>query len=419
MKVSKHALAVVAFLLTLFLVVTYGTVLFERHTYCDLKYRQNEVSCSHASVNPFLIWNREVSSEHYKGIGRPDFPFDPNPAKLGVHAYPPWHTTFFWFYGWLSRDFLLALMTGIYLVCCALFALYLNRWAPASPVNRWNYFTILFLGIGTAVAGCFGCGNYGCLLLLFSIILHWAQIRGWTLVAAIVWALLMIKPQVGVLFFWPFFWNRQYRTILLAMTICLAATLWPAYVYHTSPIELILQVPMIGKPYIGDNAATLVGMARKVLGPVGTPLWMGGCFVVCGVLSFLLRKSPSWAVKLLPPVLIFPIWTYAQGHDLTLHWPFYFLLAESLFGRGPYTWSANELKWLKVALCYLLFSAIPMIVWDFSTQLRWFDPSGLGWIYRLTSYSRLLVLCLTTLCFVKKSRVTTTLRSPEWESNPF
>lgn len=420
MRASKLCLANCGYALLLILMVALGGVLFHSHRYCDLRYRQNEISCSHTGTNPFLVWNREISSERYKGIARSDFPFDPDPNKLGVHAYPPWHTTFFWFYGWCSRGFLLWFMTFVFLACCGGFALSLVRWQPERSAERLFYFLFIFAGIGRAIGGCFSCGNYGCILLACSVLFHRALLRNETILSAIAWALMMIKPQVGVLFFWPLFWARRYRTIALSIAICLLATLWPAYVYHTSPLELILQVPLIGKPYTGDNVATLIGMVCRLFGQtVGVPLWMGGCFLACGTLSFLLRKSPSWLIRLLPPLLTFPIWTYAQGHDLTIQWAFYFLIFAVAFDRGPYMWTPNERRVFLWCIPYLGLIFFGTSVWSIATQLKWFSPTGIGWIFRLVTYSHLLLFITITLFFVKKTHSPQAKLSPEWQKNPF
>ena len=68
------------------------------------------------------------------------------------------------------------------------------------------------------------------------------------------------------LFFFPLLFGRKYKVILLAGAICFVATLWPAWVYRTSPFELILQVPKIAAYYSELEKVPFEGMYRELDG---------------------------------------------------------------------------------------------------------------------------------------------------------
>ena len=69
---------------------------------CDLRLRRNEIRCAHQGVNSFRIWTRETTLSGFTPITRPDMENLPRaPGDAVVHAYPPWHTAMFYFYGWL------------------------------------------------------------------------------------------------------------------------------------------------------------------------------------------------------------------------------------------------------------------------------------------------------------------------------
>ena len=55
MKANKFCLINGGYTLLLILMVILGGVLFHSHRHCNLKYRQNEISCSHTGTNPFLV----------------------------------------------------------------------------------------------------------------------------------------------------------------------------------------------------------------------------------------------------------------------------------------------------------------------------------------------------------------------------
>lgn len=77
---------------------------------------------------------------------------------------------------------------------------------------------------------CFYYGNYGFILLLFSVLMYESLVRGKQIYAGLSWAIMMIKPNVSILFFWPLLFQKKYVAIGVAIAIFLLATLWPAYV---------------------------------------------------------------------------------------------------------------------------------------------------------------------------------------------
>lgn len=106
----------------------------------------------------------------------------------------------------------------------------------------------------------------------------------------------------------------------------------PAWVYRTSPFELILQVPKIGAPYNHE-----------------------------------------------PIVWIFPLWTYSQNHDHLVAWSL--ALVWGMLIVGAENVSPPERKLLYVCsgleVGWLVFSS----GWHFGVATRLFNPAGIGWIY--------------------------------------
>ncbi|MEG2062970.1 MAG: glycosyltransferase family 87 protein [Kiritimatiellia bacterium] len=367
------------------LLVIYGCTLFvPRWTdcqACDFRFRHNEICCSHEGINPFKIWNHEVDSVHFKGLSRPDYTFDSASEKLAVHAYPPWHTTFFWFYGWLPQEVGIVLMYLLFGGALCFLPFFLSRWQPHEVSCRLFFWGVLLVPLTYPIITCIATGNYGLFLFLLSVWLYWSLEKKHDILAGIAWALLMIKPQVGLLFIWPLLFQKRYLTIVVAGLICSLATLWPAYIYKCSPIELLLQIPQIGEPYMVATYGSLPGIARILLGSVGAPIWMIICFIACGILSFLIRNAPTWWLRTLPVILIFPVWTYSQAHDLIISWSLYLLVTLVCIGGAPFVVPRQGRIYFLVYTGILAIITAFNLTWEIVTQMNWFNPAGKGFIF--------------------------------------
>lgn len=358
---------------------------------CDINLRHAEVSCSHEGVNPFHVWTREVVSPRYKGLPRPDFPRDDSPGKRNVHAYPPWHTTFCWAYGWLPTSVCAALVSLLSAIGLAIGICWV--WRRTRREARPVTFAVLCALAILPASSAFWTGNYGLVILGLFLVFLWGLERGHAVLAGVCWALMMIKPQIALLFFWPLLFRRRFTTIAVAVLLCVLGTLWPMVVYHESPIALLLQIPEIGKPYVQSGSGSFPGMANMLLGQYGGLVWSGVCFIGCGVFSFFARTAPTWLLRFVPALIVFPIWTYSQLHDLVVQLPFYVLLTLVAFGYA----SIQTPRWeQRLALGALWASVCGMAfdrAWMLLIELGCFDPTGRGWIYRLVTYS---ILALTS-----------------------
>ena len=134
------------------------------HRGCDLMFRISEVQCAHTGVNPFDVWDRKVTTERFRGYDRDDRAKTPpeDAHKLVVHAYPPWHTTYCWFYGWLPRPITTALLGVVYGMALAFLVGRIKRkiapFGTAQRVFVWSWLIAMLLG---DLVSCFGCLQYG------------------------------------------------------------------------------------------------------------------------------------------------------------------------------------------------------------------------------------------------------------------
>ena len=136
-------------------------------------------------------------------------------------------------------------------------------------------------------------------------------------------------------------------------------------------------------PILGDWAAFLV------------PAFF---FVLVGFLTGALRKNPDFLVSCVPVILVIPLWTYSQEHDHVILLPAFILLIARILATRRW----NVLS----VLCGLYVVLLTLChAWSLlAVGLNVFDPSGLGWIYRIAEYSSYAVMLAIAALFVRDSR---------------
>ena len=379
----------------------------------DLQLRRNEIRCAHQGVNSFRVWTREVIVPGFTPWGRPDMEkVSGTPGVHSyVHAYPPWHTAFFWFYGWLPTSVCTAFMSLVFGICCCVIVLESFRLArekcrvldcadestSALPIPFSGLAVFLALSIiAYDVATCWISLNYGVLILTAFLLMNRALERNHAILAGLAWAIMMIKPQVGLLFVWPLFWHRRYLTITTAAVVCLAGTLFTSFAVHESVVDLILQVPEIGRPY--GSGIVMNKIISPVLGDWAAFLVPAFFFVLVGFLTWALRKNRDFLVSCVPVILVIPLWTYSQNHDHVILLPAIILLIARILATRR--WNA-----LSVLVCLYVVLLTLCYAWSLlSVSLNVFDPTGLGWIYRIAEYSSYAVMLAIAALFVRDSR---------------
>lgn len=318
---------------------------------CDLTSRYNEIECIRSGVDPFDIFERKISSEEYVGLIRPDMPEEPQNGRKIVHSYPAWHMAFFWWNNFVPRSICIVIMLIVNV--CAL--VYVCEWL-SKKYRRSDTIhliqDILFFGILMLfpLYSVFSSLNYGLLLTGCLLLLFLALQCKYEILAGIVFAFIMIKPQIGLALLLPLFFNKWYKTIAVAGIICIVGTLFTAGELNKSPIELILQLRLLGAPYY---KGFYTAMATKVFGSMGVFVSMGGFFLIAAIGTFLVRNAEEIWIRFLPALAIIPLWTYSKHYD----WPIIlpcciFLLNSKRKYPKLYDWSINlAIMWV---LAFLL-----------------------------------------------------------------
>lgn len=346
----------------------------------DLDLRYNEICCMHEGVNPFDIWNRTVQSDRYVGYPRDDQPAIDSNGRRRVHAYPPWHATFFWWYGWVSKTFCVMLNSFAFSGIAVFMVLWLKRRYPKSDESL--FWGIVLLPLMEPLVHCFTTMNYG--VLEMGLLLAFATLyeRRHDILLGIVWALMMIKPQFAILLFWTLLFGRRWKSIFVASFILVLATLPPAFVLGVSPMELILEIPEIGAPYVLQENAILA-VVSNVIGVKMARLasLFGWAVVVCmaGAFSWALRKADTLTL-LLPMSVFMYVRPYGHANDLLATWPLWLVLAALLTEPSDEFRRSAGYRWLKAFLVCQVAHWSFVFVWSLASLYISF--SGLGWIYR-------------------------------------
>jgi hypothetical protein len=359
----------------------------------DARTRYGEICCAHQGVNSFRIWNREMTLPGFAPLPRPDYEnVSCAPNELKVHAYPPWHTVIFYWYGWLSMRVYL-LFTMIFFWSCIGFIVYeCLRLAKARFENYG-----LLVGVSLAlvvydVEFCFCALNYSVFILALILLMNKALEGKHEILAGLAWAVIMMKPQIGLLFVWPLFWRRHYLTIVTAILTCLAGTVITSFIVHDSVIDLILQIPQIGWPY--PKGVITEKIFQPFLGERASIVVMGLFFILTGFVTWFLRKNRDFLVCCIPVIFVIPVWTYSITYDRVVLLPAYLFLLGQISkvykpgGRGIIKW-------------YYCATAIFLAVWTFLSwqNLISFVP-GEKILYILFKSERFLEWAVSVLVFL-------------------
>ncbi len=367
---------------------------------CDLNIRYNEINCAHEGIDPFDIFERKIESEKYRGLGRPDMPQAPeDDHRKSVHTYPPWHMAVFWWYGFTPHHVCIA----IYAILNAVSLVWVCKWASAHLQKQDRIDSVadhLFLLAMILYPFCsiFRMMNYGLLLTGCTFLMFFFLDRKQEVAAGIVFSLVMIKPQVGVLLLIPLFINKYYKVVAIAGAICILETLFTSWKLDKSPIELILQIPRIGAPFPKGFFAEI---AMKIFGPFGQHVVMGAFIGLAAAGCYFVRNARELWVRFIPAIAVVPFWTYSKNHDWFILLPcFIYLLNDKQKHPRLYElcfwsmilWSvvsfSHSIEWYligKQGLASILFFAMISscciaLALDTMETSDWKDWKGFRWL---------------------------------------
>lgn len=287
----------------------------------DFRLRYNEVECLKTGVNPFLVWSEQVESDEYTSLKQTVSA----PGVKFVNGYPPWA------YTWLipATNFSVGTVWTAYLF--ASFVQVALLWIVAFVIGlrlRGNPWDGIFCGgaslfLGTMTGYALSMGNYSISLALSAYGLAWAVSRNNALLGGLFLAILMTKPQIGVLFAIPLFVNWRWKAVFFAAAFCVALSIPPAVLCNENPITMILQVANLGSSAFQGTWLIPKQIASTIASKFGAqaPMVMSASsgLALCLFLALKLRSiQANWIRIALPPCLCCFIWTYTSSPDTIL-----------------------------------------------------------------------------------------------------
>ncbi|MBQ6008496.1 MAG: DUF2029 domain-containing protein [Kiritimatiellae bacterium] len=291
---------------------------------CDFSLRLAEVECLLRGVDPFDVWHGDVELAPYYPHNRPDLcraGFD-----VPINAYVPWVYSLMTPFSLLPRRVAWAAYALLMFVCLggvACGGFLAGRSLSGKRNDGVIAATVPLIMSFYPIWSNFCIGNLA-VVVLAAITGMWLCLdRGRDVLAGCCWAVAMVKPQMAILLAVPLLLHRKFLSCLVAAGICLLLSVPPALICKTSVVKLIMEAPAAGVfafngcgtfPYFlcsgpGDARGVAIGLA------VG--------LVACLAMSWCVRRSPSWLVRLMPAAVCSMCWTYAQAYTHALG---YFML---------------------------------------------------------------------------------------------
>lgn len=371
-------------------------------------------------IDPFDVLKGKIDSEEYYPLGREDLKTATRNKIIDGNA--PWT------YAYslpLSIDFPLWRKWQVWCVCQLSFLLAIiafafyrgNRLSPGCGL----FMAAAALSVGTSFVINFQTGNYIMMVLAALAGMLFCLEKGRDVLAGVCWAVVVAKPQDGFLLAIPLLIGRRWKTVVTAGAICLVATWIASHLIGKPMIDLILEVPQIksGAGYSIHESARLIpeAVCQWLVGRGWTieaiqSISFAGGVLLCFALSYLVRKSPDWVVRVSPAVLCASLWTYMRPYDRCI----FFVLQMALASRLILSGSKRERVILGVMMAVVFCSCLETINYctvllpTIGERLNWPGFAGFvsSLVSHLTSISSALLLCsFVVWCIVEHRRLST------------
>lgn len=288
----------------------------------DFSMRMNEIDCVYAGLNPYNVWDGSVLHEKYYPYTKPQMRNENR--RRPINAYTPWEYTYMYplslFDGYLMRwraYYMLIVIALVFIGCAA------YRYGMGAE-KKWSSGALCFASIcllAPAMKEDLFVGNFAILCAALVIAMAMCLNKGCSGWAGFFWALLMTKPQMGVLFGIPLFFAKQYKVIWVAIAVCVVASIPPSLACRTWPWELVLQAPQASVHAFSYCALLPTALSSLLARGFGLsteqilifPAVIG--VVLCAWISFRLRSVSDWFVRFSPCAILSISWTYNQSHS--------------------------------------------------------------------------------------------------------
>ena len=302
---------------------------------CDIRIGIVEADLVYNGIDPYDIWSGKRIIKGYRpGLYSPGADYSNySDSDEDVNVHPPW-----FYAAMLPFVFLpIRIATAIHfllmaagLITLVILGYRLSRKYGLDACESIVAATSSVLVLAIPVLQDFSSANWALLVIVAAAMMAVALERGHDVLAGVCWAVVMLKPQVGLIFAVPLLMRLRIRTFAVAVATCVAVSMLPAMLTHTSPVEMLLRTP-------GSNSGQFWGCGTMPsficsLMPKNLAVVVG---LVIGVLIciWLTRKVISSTDELLiitPAAICSMCWTYARCYSHVAAWFFFIWLCIAL-----------------------------------------------------------------------------------------
>ena len=372
----KRRLAILCALALLAVAVVTAVCLFTpTATRCDFHYRLAEVDCVRQSVDPFRVWNEDVTVRPYYS-NNPNRRSIPEGCTEMISVYVPWEYTLMLPFAWLGKEtawwaYSLLSFAALGLLVGVVFH-ETKRRMPLAEATLCA--TVPPLAVAHAIWSNFQVGNHMALVLTAAVLMASCLNRKREVAAGFCWAVMMIKPQIGLVFAIPLLLRARVVTVVVAVGVCLLLSAYPAVNCQTSLLDLILE-PSRASAFAFEGCGTWPRFLCGAIpsdGDILAGLAVGA--LVCAAMTWRMRKERDWFVFLMPAAITSCCWTYTQAYSHAMGWFVAFALVRALLraSSSRFLWCLAGLAGISLSRAFLAAHGLCAFV---------------GWPFPLTEYA--------------------------------
>ena len=330
-----YSIVTVSALITAF---TFGCLLTPIANRCDFNYRMAELDCVAHGVDPFKVWNEEIVFKPYY-TNNPACRYIPEGCNQMISVYAPWEYSLMFLFGLIDGEFGWWIYSALSFVLLFAIALAIRKNISAYGLGDAPSQLLALLPLLTVsypLWSNFQVGNHMAIALSGAVFMGICLNFRRDFAAGICWMLVMIKPQIGLIFAVPLLLKMRVLTGLLAVALCVLLSVPPVIACKTSFFDM-LREPSIATAFAFEGCGTwpkfLCGYFSNetdiVIGlAIGTAL--------CLWMTWLLRREKDWLVYLMPAAVCSSCWTYTQAYTHAMGWFLAYAIVKELI-HNPYS----------------------------------------------------------------------------------
>ena len=308
---------------------------------CDIRIWLVEASVVRKGTNPYDVWSGKVILNGYKPGVAATIP-DETLYKADDEAVcvnPPWLYAAMLPLSFLPWRAAAALYFGIMMACLGLLVLIGFCLARRYGLDRCESVvasTASVLAIALPLLQDFGSANCALLVIVAAVMMAIMLERGRDIAAGFCWAIVMLKPQVGLIFAVPLLMKRRVKTCAVASATCVLATMVPAWLTQTSPITLILNTTSANQGLFWGSGTMpsfiCALMPMNIANAIGVAI--GALVCIWQTRKVLSTGINDWLLVITPAAICSMCWTYARCYSHVAAWFFFVWLCIALKRSG-------------------------------------------------------------------------------------